>query len=486
MSSHDKCQQSAHPPLPKRVLSIGRCNSDVIKLFDTGEQSAAYATLSHCWGSYHPIETRTANLAQMLQGIPWSALANVYRDAIRVCRRLRLEYLWIDSLCIIQDSKDDWELESSKMCEYYGYARVTISAASSFDATIPFLTKRDPKWQTHKFKLVTHDGKADEISARRDPGSSITNFVEDSSPLASRAWVWQETLLSTRVLHFTQSELIWECKSDICAEDGILPHGIYSIGLLKKLLWCEKDPYNGWHNLISTYSIRQLTYESDRLPALSGVAAKINALTQWDYLAGLWKEHLPLDLCWLTNYQISSPFVIQVSPSQYIAPSWAWPSIRGSIVFHDPDLKQPFLPLAVVEEVICNVSGLNPYGQVSCGRLVLRGLVAHILVTCIEPQDCCAYTIGDDLETRESLEPDCVLVEGEGSVRRATESDTLAPFSIALPCILVGKDVSERGDCFYVVVLGKVSTEEYGRLGFASLEKDDWFRGATEESLHIV
>lgn len=468
------------------MLSIGRCNSDEIKLLDTGERRAAYATLSHCWGSSHPIETRTANLAQMLQGIPWSALAIVYQDAIRVCRRLRLEYLWIDSLCIIQDSRDDWEQESFKMCEYYGYARVTISAASSFDATIPFLTKRDPKWQTHKFKLVTHDGKSTEICARRDSGSSITNHVEDPGPLASRAWVWQETLLSTRVLHFTQSELIWECKSDVCAEDGIIPRGLYSIRLPQQLLRCEKDPYNGWHNLISTYSVRQLTYESDRLPALSGVAAKINALTQSDYLAGLWKQNLPLDLCWSTDYQISSALMPQLSPSQYIAPSWAWPSVRGAIFFNDEDPNQPFMPLAMVEEVICNVSGLNPYGQVSYGRLVLRGLVAHIPVTCIEPRGCWTYTIGDDPESREPLTPDCVLVEAKGSVRRAIESDTLAPFSVALPCILVGKDESEGEDYYYVIVLGKVGTEEYSRLGFASSEQDDWFRGATEESLHIV
>lgn len=426
------------------------------------------------------------NLAQMLQGIPWSDLANVYQDAIRVCRRLHLEYLWIDSLCIIQDNKDDWELESSKMCEYYEHARVTISAASSFDATVPFLAKRDPKWQTHKFELVTRDGKTTEICARRDSGSSFTNHVEDAGPLASRAWVWQETLLSTRILHFTQSELICECKSDVCAEDGIRPRGLYSIRLPQQLMRCEKDPYNGWHNLISTYSIRQLTYESDRLPALSGVAAKIRAWTQSDYIAGLWKQNLPLDLCWSTDYQIPSASVPQILPSRYIAPSWAWPSVRGAKVFNDEDPKQPFMPLAVVEEVICNVSGLNPYGQVSYGRLVLRGLVAHIVVTCNDPLDCWTYTIGNDPETREPLAPDCALVEANGSVRRATESDTLAPFSVALPCILVGKDGSEGANFYYVMVLAKVGTDEYSRLGFAALEEDDWFQGATEECLRII
>ena len=372
------------------------------------------------------------------------------------------------------------------MCEYYEYARVTISAALSFNATIPFLTKRDPKWQTQKFELVTRDGKNTEICARRDSGSSFTNHVEDAGPLASRAWVWQETLLSTRILHFTQSELIWECKSEVCAEDGINPRGLYSIRLPQQLMRCEKDPYNGWHNLISTYSVRQLTYESDRLPALSGVAAKISAWIQSDYLAGLWKKNLPLDLCWSIDYQISSASVPQVSPSQYIAPSWAWPSVRGAIVFNDEDLKQPFTPLATVEEVICNTSGLNPYGQVCYGRLVLHGRVAHIRVTCIDPLDCWTYTIGNDPETREPLAPDCALVEANGSVRRATESDTLAPFSVALPCMLVGKDGSEGESFYYVMVLGKVGIDEYSRLGFASLEEDEWFQGATEECLHII
>ena len=468
------------------MLSIGRCSSDGIKLLDTDERRAAYASLSHCWGSSHPIETRTANLAQMLQGMSWSSLPDVYQDAIRVCHRLRLEYLWIDSLCIIQDDKDDWELESSKMCDYYEHARVTISAASSFDATIPFLTKRDPRWQTHKFNLVTKDGENIEICARRDYSSSFTNHVEDAGPLASRAWVWQETLLSTRILHFTQSELIWECKSDVCAEDGIRPRGLYSMRLPQQLMRCEKDPYNGWHNLISTYSVRQLTYESDRLPALSGAAAKISAWTQSDYLAGLWTKNLPLDLCWEVDYHISSASVPQVLPSEYIAPSWAWPSVRGAIFFMDEDPKQPFKSLASVEEVICNVSGLNPYGQISYGRLVLHGLVAHILVTCREPRDCWTYTIGDDPQSREPLAPDCALVQANGSVRRAIESDTLAPFSIALPCILVGRDGSKEGSFYYVIVLGKRGIDEYCRLGFASLEEDEWFRGATEECLRIV
>ena len=410
----------------------------------------------------------------------------MYQDAIRVCRRLHLEYLWIDSLCIIQDNQEDWELESSKMCEYYEYSRVTISAASSSDATIPFLTRRDPKWQTHKFNLVTWDGKNIEICARRDPGSSFKNHVQDAGPLATRAWVWQETLLSTRILQFTQSELIWECKSDVCAEDGIRPRGLYSIRLPQQLMRCEKDPYSGWHKLISSYSVRRLTYESDRLPALSGVAAKISAWTQSDYLAGLWKKNLPLDLCWSIGYQISCASVPRVAPSQYIAPSWAWPSVRGAIVFNDEDPKQPFTPLAVVDEVICNVPGLNPYGQVSYGRLVLRGRVAHILVTCFDPLDCWTYTIGNDPETREPLAPDCALVKTDGSVTRATESDTLVPFSVALPCILIGRDGSEGESFYYVMVLGKVGIDEYSRLGFASLGEDDWFQGATEEILHVV
>ena len=477
--------------LPTRILNIGHNDTDSIHVQNRQGQRGVYATLSHCWGKFQPIKTLHANYVKMLHNIAWTDLSRVFQDAIRVCRRLQIRYLWIDALCIVQDSKEDWERESSRMCRYFESAYVTISAASSPDGSVPFLMERDAKWRAQKFELICKDGTSIDVFARQDFGSSIANHVEDPGPLSSRAWVWQETLLSSRVLHYTMSELIWVCKSSMCAEDGIIPRGIYFLSLPQQLKRCENEPepYNGWHNLISTYSSKKLTYESDRLPALSGVATKVQSLSQSEYLAGLWLNNLPLDLCWMVDYQLSDDLSTpaQLIPAQYIAPSWAWSSVRGAIWSPDNDPNYPFIPLAQVEEAECSISGFNPYGQVDHGHLVLKGLVSWMIVRCSDPDNCWTYTIGDDPETMEPMTADCKLVEFNGSVRRATENDNISPFSTRLPCMLLGHNNDEdSNECFYVMVLGKLDGDKYCRLGMAMLQDNDWFLETVEEKIYVL
>jgi Heterokaryon incompatibility protein (HET) len=408
----------------------------------------------------------------------------VFQDAVRVCRRLGIRYLWIDSLCIIQDSKDDWELESSKICDYYENSYITISAASSPNGTVPFLVGRDRRWRPQRFELVCRNGEVASIFGRRHPGSSTVQLIEDSGPLASRAWVWQETTLSTRVLHYMESELIWECKSHICSEDGTTPRGLYSMRLTRQMLHCVESPYNVWHKLVETYSIRELSFETDRLPALSGTANRVNSITQSNYLAGIWKEALPLDLCWSVDRTASLSSEVKIPSSQYIAPSWAWSSVKGPIVFVDDS---GFIPLATVKEADCTVPGLNPYGQVSDGFITLHGLLAYIRITCTDPQSWWAYTIGDDPETREPMTADCALVEAYGTAKRASETDELEAFSLLAPCILIGKDETEEDAFFHVLVLGKQgSGDQYIRVGYAPLDSDAWFEDAVEETIRIL
>src|SRR5204862_6686245 len=117
---------------------------------------------------------------------------------------------------------------------------------------------------------------------------------------------------------------------------------------------------------------------------------------------------------------------------------------------------------------------------------ILRGLLTHIRVTCTDPRDCWAYTIGEDPETREPMAADCALVEVGGIVKRAAEADALAPFSLAVPCMLIGKDEGANGSFFYAMALGRTGTGEYCRIGFASLEDDEWFKEAIEETVRIV
>ena len=132
----------------RRVLKINIAeklsNDSIIALHQpTDSLRANYVALSHCWGKHQPLRTLTSNYPTLTQdGIRLSQLSPVFRDAVRVCHRLGVEFLWIDSLCIIQDSKEDWERESARMCDYYENALFTISAASSPDGSVPFLRQR--------------------------------------------------------------------------------------------------------------------------------------------------------------------------------------------------------------------------------------------------------------------------------------------------------------------------------------------------------
>jgi hypothetical protein len=117
-----------------------------------------YAALSHCWGGSQPLRTLTENLDDMKTGIEWICLPNTFQDGITVACRLKILYIWIDSLCIIQDSKEDWEIESSKMWAYYNNAYITISASSSPNSLTPILRQRDTAWLHASFQFQDGEG----------------------------------------------------------------------------------------------------------------------------------------------------------------------------------------------------------------------------------------------------------------------------------------------------------------------------------------
>ncbi|KAH6664626.1 heterokaryon incompatibility protein-domain-containing protein [Halenospora varia] len=493
-ASHSKCRGSFSTPLPKRVLSIGSTSKDAIKLVEPSGIQAAYIALSHCWGGLQPIKTISSSLAEMQANIEWNDLSRVFQDAITVARRLGIEWIWIDSLCIIQDSKADWEIESAKMCDYYSNAYLTISASSSKNGTIPFLHDRGSQWQTEKFPFSSANGQEVEILARRHTGSSMAQVVEDLSPLASRAWCWQENVLSTRVLHYTQSELIFECRTEVVSEDGAKPRGLYSMGLAQK--FCsdggkERDTYRCWHDLIESYSIRELTFESDKLPAVSGVAKQIQGRTNSVYLAGLWKDNLPMDLCWSVDY-VSTNSSPNMQPETYIAPSWCWASVNGALDFVSADQKAPFTSLVTVLDVHVSVSGLNKYGEVQGGYIMLKGMVSEVSINCTDPSDCWSYTVGNDPMTREPIAPDCALCpcemrsgnsEGEVTLRRAQKGDILVPFEVDLYCVHVGKQVGDNDISFYGMVIARshLGDGTYVRIGLIQLDDETWFEKKTVE-----
>lgn len=489
--THENCEPLSKGPLPARVVDIGLCGSDNIVLFESHYNSEHYATLSHCWGDTHPPKTTRSNIGEMIKNISWRDLPKVFQDGIRVCRRLGLRYIWIDSLCILQDSKEDWEIESAKMSDYYENAYITISAESSANGSIPFLAARNLNLRAQKFDFNCRDGSQVLIWARHPSGSpwSYPNDLHDRDPLLSRAWAWQENALSRRILRYFKSEVIWECRSTVCAEDGVSYAEEVPPVQSQLLRGCktEAEVYERWQRIVGAYARRRLAYDTDRLPAVSAAAAKFQSLTHSQYIAGLWAKNLPLDLCWVAVFHSDEAF--DPGSSQYIAPSWAWPSVRGTINYHHSFTNNPIIPVAAVKDIHCAASRLNPFGQVNSGHIILTGPVVCITLSCSDPRNAFEYKIGKDPGHMEWLQPDAPLVEHDSSLKRAIEIDILRPFSVPVRVILLGHQEGIEGlmdNKFIVLALGQLRAKGYQRLGIAIPENADWFLGVSHETVRIV
>ncbi|OCL03837.1 HET-domain-containing protein, partial [Glonium stellatum] len=378
VEQHSICKQPEFTALPSRVIDVGPLDgSQEPKLVETKGLFGKYLTLSHCWGGSQPIKTVRDTLEENKRCILWSSIPKTFQDAITITRRLELQYLWIDSLCIIQDDTTDWELESANMAAIYENSLLTISASLAANANQGCFSLRDPPYEVHGLgpngqqysvlvrKLMSHDDLS--VNAARWA-------YESGIPLLDRAWAYQERLLATRIVHFLPRELFWECKDALrceCAE-YIPPSSTNSRDFIQLALKI-------WPMIVSEYSARSLTFRKDRLPALSGVAKRMEEKTNSaKYMAGIWSNHLPTALLWQIKYHHSTP----EPPGRRDwhpdgqAPSWSWASIEGEgiyIKYRVGDLEESSVQILDVNIV---PAGIDPTGAIKLGRITLRGMVA--------------------------------------------------------------------------------------------------------------
>jgi hypothetical protein len=204
-SSHSniRCVGLAHHPNPTRLLYIKPgylrlCSGTTIPL------NVCYATLSHCWGLSSFFKVRRDNLSAVQKTINIRELPKTFQDAIFIAHELGFEYLWIDSLCIIQDDATDWANESSLMCSVYSHADLNIAAAGAVDGSQGCMFERPPpQFWTYPVRLVFQ--RKEKKFQFADP-ATYDRCVQ-SQPLVKRAWALQERLLARRTLHFSKTEI---------------------------------------------------------------------------------------------------------------------------------------------------------------------------------------------------------------------------------------------------------------------------------------
>lgn len=375
--NHAQCRRDIGP-LPTRVIDVGKEGQVEPRLVETDGKADLYMTLSHCWGRHPVIQTTSHTINDHLQALPLIRLPKTFRDAVIITRAMGVQYLWIDSLCIIQDSKEDWERESAQMGMIYFSSYLTIAASASCDSRGGCFVPREA---TSSHAEIEHwqirTGHQSKIYIRPRP-ADFSNL--DERTLHTRAWVLQEQVLSARMINFDVDQLLWKCQEARLAEDGITsestslhdgPDMSQSLaryeGGHRSFEW-ELD----WYSMIGPYTHRGITKSSDKLPALSGLAKVMEQRTGVEYVAGLWKSNLCFGLLWHRKRRWLVP-----PADGYRAPSWSWASLEGGIsITGQSGIMGGDMEVAV-EDVQTELlpSGLDPKGNLKSGHLELTGRV---------------------------------------------------------------------------------------------------------------
>lgn len=390
-----------------------------------------YAALSYCWGGDQALKLMSHNSTEFSHDLPLNALPATLRDAITICVSLNISFLWVDSLCIIQDDEVFKLQEIAEMSRIYKHAQLTICASSAASATEGFLSPRQSpfiKDQVFKFPCYSEDGVESSIFAGYLSAMAMSKYDNDNEeerlpgprpalrssgpglealrePLDRRGWALQEQLLSNRVIFFKRNQLQWKCQS--------LPDGEYWVDGFEGNLSTQpvarpmlpaapKEDDASWSSwkgramkaynaIVEDYSSRDLSVEVDRPLAISGIARHFAEMfgSSDQYVAGLWASRLPWGLLWAKKRESWK----SRGPEKYVGPTWSWTSCRHSIqarywyiwdtesyAIQSSSEFVRYAPRMRIESA--------PYGAVEEGtELLIRGR----LISCYEPSHHAEY-----------------------------------------------------------------------------------------------
>ncbi|KAK3669263.1 hypothetical protein LTR78_010870 [Recurvomyces mirabilis] len=277
---------------PTRLISVGSEDDpkDVPKLVDGKEclYKGGYLTLSYCWGNV-PVQApwllTTKTMPKFAAGLPMEILPQTLHDAITWTRKLGERYIWIDSMCIIQDDPEDWQREAARMASIYGSATLTLVAASS--NIYGGLSGRIDPWRNSAAALPTISRTTTKVVYILPNGQKRQSTA--LPPTGSRGWCYQENLLSSRLVQIYRTSLQWQCLGDK-SNPPTRAQGLEQL---------SKHPpakyYTIWYRLIERYSGLSLTYPKDKLLAFHGIAMDKAGR---NYVAGLLQNDPWASLLW--------------------------------------------------------------------------------------------------------------------------------------------------------------------------------------------
>ena len=433
--------------MPTRILRLDT-EQPRARLVDGSGMLEPFVALSYCWGGESTLTLTSSSEERLRHGISFDDFPRTMKDALLVTQSLGYHYLWIDALCIHQDSADDWTRESGRMRGVYKGAILTIDAASALKPSIGIF--RDRAALRFRCRIQWHNGQSPVPHVYLRSALEWSDTTTIASATDKRAWTLQEGLLAPRTLRFGLEQIAFICAEGAIDEAGrrTVSKEIYSNKAVLQQMYHETHfwrqarkysrrfgmptvvsvPYyelvniwrgfevdyksymfvkrysqwvlqrlsttpggqrmtfyDQWRAIVRWYTRRSLSYESDVLPALAGLAEEFHQITGGDeYIAGMWKGDLVNSLDWsrLPNAEESSKVEIH-GPKEYLAPSWSWASVFGKhLAFPSTgDYEQSkYLVTSKIKilDVQMETEGDGPFGRVRSGLLSLRGPVLDI------------------------------------------------------------------------------------------------------------
>ncbi|KAL1596979.1 hypothetical protein SLS60_008561 [Paraconiothyrium brasiliense] len=340
LNGHVDCPRFVPKWMPTRVIAISSADQASLVETNTLPTLVAYYALSYCWGTEPVLTTTQLRYEDFQKSLPIKDLPYTIQDAIRAVFNMGGRYLWVDSLCIVQDDSQDWKREAATMCDVYQHALLTMVALGASGANEGLFSRRDPRsYQDCDIRSELNPTEYISLLNREPKGIGARHFIEGK--FHSRGWTFQERALAPRKLYFS-SLLFWECKTCTLEEGDTRmqinitkPIGSQDIRMDREETVPDEDGYRStpsalrmWHDNLRIFTQRDLTVATDRLPAISGVITEFSRKTGWTSINGIWSEYLAVELLWVLYDEFREV------PRLIGAPTWSWTSIAAPIRHH--------------------------------------------------------------------------------------------------------------------------------------------------------
>ncbi|KAF8858358.1 HET-domain-containing protein [Acephala macrosclerotiorum] len=370
---------SAGEILPSRVIHVGSLDGrEPARLFITNGEKDMYTALSHRWGKGQKVKTLKTDLESFSRSLPMDELPLTFRDAIQVTRNLGIFYLWIDSLCIVQDNPEDWAKEATQMGSIFERATCTIAAIDAIDDTTdedrglfnlrqpdPLAVRMSCKYNDELDEPPTYDDEEWEDQLKRLPCSFASVRNKDiilqprwkgllhtmvDSAWYNRGWVVKERVLSRRIIYYTRRKIFWECQK-LSNDEENRPNNCPSLRsqfatrldqLATRTL--PMDPNQTFHNLdiwntqIAEYSACRITFETDKLVAFQGICDRVEKRLNRTIFAGMLLDGTGFNLLWRSRDEKSTIY------TKFHAPSWSWAACNGAVSYYDNTITGQLAP----------------------------------------------------------------------------------------------------------------------------------------------